>query len=211
MGKMKVLFATLAVSVAAHSVKLVKPQLTFDELVKALGGQRALLGAKYGASSEPVVIHDYQNAQYYGSLVVGTPGEEINVIYDTGSFNLWVPNSDCCGWFSSHNFYHESKSSTYVANGSTFKIEYGSGPVSGFYSKDTVNIGGVSFEDYTFAEVTDVSGLGISYSLGKFDGICGMAWGSISVDGVRTPVEAWWMLVRSPSSPSTLAIKSMES
>ena len=186
---MKVLFATLAVSVTAHSVKLVKPQLTFDELVKALGGQRALLGAKYGASSEPVVIHDYQNAQYYGSLVVGTPGEEINVIYDTGSSNLWVPNSDCCGWFSSHNFYHESKSSTYVANGSTFKIEYGSGPVSGFYSKDTVNIGGVSIADYTFAEVTDVSGLGISYSLGKFDGICGMAWGSISVDGVRTPVE----------------------
>merc|ERR1719240_2502484 len=90
----------------------------------------------------------------------------------------------------SHNFYHESKSSTYVANGSTFKIEYGSGPVSGFYSKDTVNIGGVSIADYTFAEVTDVSGLGISYSLGKFDGICGMAWGTISVDGVPTPLEA---------------------
>ena len=52
-------------------MKLVKPQLNFDELVKALGGQRALLGAKYGASSESVVIHDCQNAQYYGSLVVG--------------------------------------------------------------------------------------------------------------------------------------------
>ena len=40
-----------------------KPQLTFDELVKALGGQRALLGAKYDASSEPVVNYYYQNAQ----------------------------------------------------------------------------------------------------------------------------------------------------
>ena len=66
----------MAVSVTAHSVRLVKPQLTFDELAKALGGQRALLGAKYGASSEPVVIHDYQNVQYYSSLVVSTPGEE---------------------------------------------------------------------------------------------------------------------------------------
>ena len=47
-----------------------------------------MLGARYGASSEPVVIHDYQNAQYYGSLVVGTPNEEINVLYDTGSSNL---------------------------------------------------------------------------------------------------------------------------
>ena len=36
-----------------------------------------------------------------------------------------------------------------------------------FYSKDTVNIGGVSITDYTSAEVTDVSELGISYSLRK--------------------------------------------
>ena len=38
-----------------------------------------------------------------------------------------------------------------------------------------MNIGGVSITDYTFAEVTNVSELGISYSLEKFDGICGMA------------------------------------
>ena len=62
---MKVLFATLTVSITVHSVKLVKPQLTLDELVKALGGQRALLGAKYGASSEPVVNYYYQNAQQW--------------------------------------------------------------------------------------------------------------------------------------------------
>ena len=63
----------------AHYVKLAKPQMNFDELMKALGGQRALLGAKYGASSETVVTYDYQNTQYYGSFGVGTPGEEINV------------------------------------------------------------------------------------------------------------------------------------
>ena len=63
----------------AHYVKLVKLQLNFDELVKALGGQRALLGAKYNASSGPVVTYDYQNTQYSGSIVVGTPSEKINV------------------------------------------------------------------------------------------------------------------------------------
>ena len=65
-------------------------------------------------------------------------------------------------WFS--KYYHESRSSIYVANGGRIKIEYGSGPVS----EDTVSIEGVSIADYTFAEVTDVSGLGFSYSLGKF-------------------------------------------
>merc|ERR1711862_378111 len=51
-------------------------------------------------------------------------------------------------------------------------------------------IGGVKTDDYLFAEVNDVSGLGLAYSIGKFDGICGMGWDSISVDGVQTPVQA---------------------
>ena len=34
--------------------------------------------------------------------------------------------------------------------------------------RDTVNGDGVSIANYTFAEVTYVSGLGFSYSLGKF-------------------------------------------
>merc|ERR1711862_277698 len=51
-------------------------------------------------------------------------------------------------------------------------------------------IGGVKTDDYLFAEVDDVSGLGVAYSIGKFDGICGMGWDSISVDGVQTPVQA---------------------
>ena len=49
------------------------------------------------------------------------------------------------------------------------QIEYGSGPVSGFHSEDTVNSDGVSIADYTFDEVTNVSGLGFSYSLEKFE------------------------------------------
>ena len=71
-------------------------------------------------------------------------------------------------YYSSHNFYHSCKSNTYVANDSTFRFEYGSGPVSGFYSEVTVNSDGVSIANYTFAKVTNVSGLGFSYSLEKF-------------------------------------------
>ena len=78
-------------------------------------------------------------------------------------------------WFSSLNFLLQNKSNTYVANDSTFRIEYGSGPVSSFYSEDTVNGVGVSIASYTFTEVTKVSRLGFSYSLGNFDEICGMA------------------------------------
>jgi hypothetical protein len=41
----------------------------------------------------------------------------------------------------------------------------------------------------TFAEITDVSGLGMAFLIGKFGGILGMGWRSISVDGVPTVFE----------------------
>jgi hypothetical protein len=184
-------FAIAAVGAAAqNSISLEKPALTFDEMVKAVNGQHQQMSARYGGSPSPVVISDFQTAQYYGPITVGTKGDTIRVVYDTGSSNLWVPNSDCCGIFSTHNFYHHEKSSSYTANGTKFAIQYGSGPVAGYYSQDRIQIGDVEVPDYTFAEATDVSGLGVGYSIGKFDGICGMGWDSISVDGVQTPVQA---------------------
>jgi hypothetical protein len=136
-----------------------------------------------------VVINDYQDAQYYGSIQMGTPAQDMRVIYDSGSSNLWVSNIKP-GLFSKHQYYDHSKSSTYVANGTTFNIQYGSGPVSGVYSQETVSIGGVAVAEYTFAEVDNVKGLGPAYSVGHFDGICGMGWDDISVDGVETPLRA---------------------
>merc|ERR1712072_6379 len=79
---------------------------------------------------------------------------------------------------------------TYQANGTEFKIQYGSGPVSGYYSSDTMHLGSVDVEDYTFAEVNNTKGLGLAYRMGKFDGICGMGWDDISVDHVTTPLRA---------------------
>jgi len=60
----------------------------------------------------------------------------------------------------------------------------GSGPVSGFLSQDKTVVSDLTVSTQVFAEITDVSGLGLAYSLGKFDGILGLAWPSISVDNV---------------------------
>jgi hypothetical protein len=137
-------------------------------------------------SSGDIIIHDYLNSQYYGSINIGSPKQTFNVIFDTGSSNLWIPSNNCndCN---NKNKYQSSKSSTYSKNDSTFNIEYGSGPVSGFFSEDTVYIGDIAINNQLFAEITDVKGLGKSYSLGKFDGILGMGFDSISINSVPTP------------------------
>lgn len=97
---------------------------------------------------------------------------------DTGSSNLWVPSQKCSDC--KHSKYDSSTSSTYKANGTEFKIQYGSGAMSGFVSQDTVTWGGVQIPNVYFAEATDEPG--IAFQQGKFDGILGMAFRSISVD-----------------------------
>lgn len=133
------------------------------------------------------MINDFENAQFYGPITIGTPPQPFNVIFDTGSSNLWVASSECTQLACDlHNKYNHGASSTYQPNGTVFNIDYASGPVSGFLSKDTVGLAGLTVKLATFAEITDVSGLGPAFLVGKFDGILGMAWQSISVDNIPT-------------------------
>jgi len=134
----------------------------------------------------PVVINDFSNAQYYGPIAAGTPGQTFNVIFDTGSSNLWIPSTACGSSCGSHPLYDNTKSTTYQKNGTAFGIQYGSGPVSGVLSYDTINWGGLAIQKQEFAEVNVVSGLGLGYLFGHFDGILGMAFQSISVDDIPT-------------------------
>jgi len=110
------------------------------------------LKLKYGDTGN-VTINDYSNSQYYGSIGLGTPVQEFDVIFDTGSSNLWVTSSECDASCGTHARYNHNDSTSYVANGTLFKVEYGSGACTGFLSEDTLSWGGITLTDQTFAEV----------------------------------------------------------
>ena len=62
--------------------------------------------------------------------------------------------------------YNSAESSTYVANGSNFAIEYADGShTSGFLSQDTVIIAGLTIQNQIFAEATEFSADPVDASL----------------------------------------------
>jgi saccharopepsin len=107
-------------------------------------------------------------------------------VLDTGSSNLWVPSQDCnsiaCYL---HSKYDHDSSSTYKKNGSEFEIRYGSGSLSGYVSQDIFRIGDLTVKHQDFAEATSEPGL--AFAFGRFDGIMGLGYDTISVNGIVPP------------------------
>lgn len=154
------------------------------EALRSTGNSSGKLGHPHNE-----VLYNIHNAQYLGEIEVGTPGQKMVVVFDTGSGNLWVPTYSPPGRVK-HNIYRPWWSSTYVANDTDFQIMYGSGPVAGKYCQDNVAFAGLSLENYNFAAVDELRGLGQLYTNTPMDGILGMAFDAIVQGGSKSPFGA---------------------
>jgi saccharopepsin len=133
-----------------------------------------------------VPLTNFMNAQYYTEISLGSPPQIFKVILDTGSSNLWVPSVKCTSIACFlHTKYDSGSSSTYKANGSDFSIQYGSGSMEGFVSNDQLSIGDLVIQNQDFAEAIKEPGL--AFAFGKFDGILGLAYDTISVNHITPP------------------------
>ncbi len=77
-----------------------------------------------------------------------------------------------------HSKFDSTASTTFKANGTDFAIQYGSGSVEGFISSDTLTIGDLKIKNQLFGEAVKEPGL--AFAFGKFDGILGLAYDTIS-------------------------------
>eukprot|EP01126_Amoeba_proteus_P012809 TRINITY_DN1530_c0_g1_i1.p1 TRINITY_DN1530_c0_g1~~TRINITY_DN1530_c0_g1_i1.p1 ORF type:complete len:369 (+),score=75.64 TRINITY_DN1530_c0_g1_i1:69-1175(+) len=136
-----------------------------------------------GAPLDP--FKNYDDTSYIGTIGIGTPVQKFNVVFDTGSSNLWIVGSQCTdSACQGKDQYDSSSSSTYTPNGESISIQYGTGSMDGILDVDNVVLAGITVTNVTFGEATSLA----SFFQGQpLDGILGLAFPSIAADGV-TPV-----------------------
>jgi len=206
MAIVQVLLALLGVSVISAEAAVISVPLTHRPKTlkdfQAVTANRARAAERFAeahlAGTPNIPVTDFQDAEYFGEVVVGTPAQTFKVIFDTGSSNLWVPSKGCTSpACKKHTTYDSTNSSTYTKNGQSFTLPYGSGTCSGFLSLDTVTFGGIPIKGCTFGEVTNEPGE--VWVESPFDGILGMGYPGIAVDKVTPPFD---MLMQQKSLPA---------
>jgi len=148
--------------------------------------QMEALGLSQITDEAPKGIHedaltDRGNMQYYGNVKIGTPAKTFKVVFDTGSFVLWVPDSVCKGFAcETHNQFavHQSKTGEILGVNkagqvSMAYIKYGTGSMFGVRASDTVQVGTLKVPGDGVLVATKENGP--VFRLSPFDGVLGFS------------------------------------
>ncbi|CAG8617860.1 8209_t:CDS:1 [Acaulospora morrowiae] len=143
---------------------------------------QAVKAAK-SANLETLQNEGNEDIGYFGPIKIG--GQTFQVIFDTGSSDLWVPSTNCTSpACTAHTPFVESKSKTFVDLETTTGITYGTGQVNVTSGQDHVQIAGLTACGQTFGRAFFESD---DFLQTEFDGIFGMAFDNLSAQKASTP------------------------
>jgi hypothetical protein len=126
------------------------------------------------------VLTDRGNMQYFGQVHIGTPSQSFRVVFDTGSFILWVPDVACTGFAcETHSRFavHNSKTGQVLdVKKSLVKlayIKYGTGSMVGVKTADRVQVGDMAVPEAGVLVATIENGA--VFRVSPFDGVLGFS------------------------------------
>ena len=101
-----------------------------------------------------VAMKNADNMQYVMPIELGSPGQTMNAIPDTGSFELVIPSTDCGDGCRGHPLFNSTRSATFLFRGVPQVIHYGQGDVNTEVDYDTVKLGGMEVQQQTARDAT---------------------------------------------------------
>ncbi|KAK5983547.1 Eukaryotic aspartyl protease, partial [Trichostrongylus colubriformis] len=121
----------------------------YTAYIKYRNSLRAMNLASLGQS-----VSDYGDYEYVGNITIGTPDQQFVVVLDTGSANLWVPETACDASCNKKDRFDSASSSTFVKSTQTWTIQYGSGDAKGVLGTDTIKFGGSNDQQLIVPQTT---------------------------------------------------------
>jgi len=151
------------------------------------GGHRAL--NLYVDPSRPVSLRNYFNRMYTGMVSAGTPSKDYQLVFDTGSADMWLFSENASSQKLNYvQYYDERASSTSKVLTTPWSIQYGKGSASGHLVQDDVVLAGLKASQVTFAEATQWSDDFETPQM-PLDGLLGLAFSSVSSANADTVVD----------------------
>ncbi|GBC04075.1 hypothetical protein RclHR1_00550020 [Rhizophagus clarus] len=120
---------------------------------------------------------------YFGAITIGN--QNFNILMDTGSSDLFVPNTNCTSpACRNHNSFDVKKSKTFKKEGNPWNVTFGTGSASGVTGIDNVKIGAFTAENMIFGLTDNLSDDFINL---ESDGILGMAFDRLNTLDNQAP------------------------
>ncbi|TYZ58580.1 hypothetical protein PybrP1_007667 [[Pythium] brassicae (nom. inval.)] len=144
-------------------------------------------------------LENFDQMQFFGAVGVGTPPQRFDVIFDTGSSDVWLPAASC-GACAGKRRYEPSASSSHEALAEAFQLEYGSGNASGSTMRETLALGRLSLASVRMGRATRTSP-----HLQRFraEGIVGLGLEALSLVTTPSLFAAAATLRRTPGATAT--------
>ena len=171
-----------------------------SRMLETLSTHHSLVRTKKGHAYDisphgTIALTNLRDSQYVGPIGVGTrndfsesPESFINVVFDTGSTNLWVSSVLCKDYVCrDRHKYDNAKSASYSPpppDTLPLDITFGTGELSGPQAIDSLSVGDYRVKNQTFAMIEHE--IGSIFSQIPFEGILGLAFPSMAADG-HTP------------------------
>merc|ERR1711935_743532 len=110
--------------------------------------------------------------RFYGIFGAGTPRQDFEVVYDTGSDVAWVYGDKCTNCNGRQKFVG-SKSSSLVKRDKAFTIQYGTGDTGGDTVQETLHVGDLEVDKQVLGIVKQTDDVLRGFA---FSGVVGMSF-----------------------------------
>lgn len=171
--------AILLSCAAASQIELVRDDSHFQSYTF----DRSVLGNLKGAGTVSMGVMPTavsRNFALVADISMGTPGQTLRCLMDSGSSDLWVPSKRCTNC-QTERVFRADESSTFKPDmvqtvegpkPNAVKIRYGSGEIVGYSVRDTLGFGSLQIDGQSFIIVEDAE----LPTRRSWDGICGLGW-----------------------------------